>query len=236
MLEPRDSARVRAVSPDEKANRRDAILDAADQLMRDAPERVGVMAEVAQAAGLAKGTVYLYFPSKESLLLALHERHCEAFFQALIARVESTVPMTLDHMLAVTHEHIISHETYLPCASVCFGSMERSMPVEDIQSHLTRVGEWMLRAAHGVRVHFNLPNDETAIALLRRSYALMIGLWQLLKPEAQARVAPDSRAAKTFRAEYANEVEISLRALWLGSTNTIPARLGTGLAPDEMKE
>jgi AcrR family transcriptional regulator len=38
------------------------------------------VAEVAEAAGLGKGTVYLYFPSKEEMLLALHERHVTKFF------------------------------------------------------------------------------------------------------------------------------------------------------------
>lgn len=36
------------------------------------------MEEVARAAGIAKGTVYLYFKSKEDLLAALLQRHFEA--------------------------------------------------------------------------------------------------------------------------------------------------------------
>ena len=36
------------------------------------------VAEVAESAGLAKSTVYLYFPGKEEMLLALHERHVDA--------------------------------------------------------------------------------------------------------------------------------------------------------------
>ena len=47
------------------------------------------MADVADEAGLAKGTVYLYFPSKEELLLAVHERNIDGFFRALIARLAS---------------------------------------------------------------------------------------------------------------------------------------------------
>ena len=54
------------------------------------------VAEVADEAGLAKGTVYLYFPSKEELLLALHERNVGGFFRALIALLDSASAVDVD--------------------------------------------------------------------------------------------------------------------------------------------
>jgi AcrR family transcriptional regulator len=42
------------------------------------PDRVLNVAEVGDEASLAKGTVYLYFPSKDELLLAVHERQSTA--------------------------------------------------------------------------------------------------------------------------------------------------------------
>ena len=53
-----------------------------ERLLLRSPDRVANVAEVADEAGLAKGTVYLYFPSKEELLLALHERNIDGFFRA----------------------------------------------------------------------------------------------------------------------------------------------------------
>jgi len=49
----------------DKEERRNALLDAAEALFLAQPGRMASVAEVAQAAGVAKGTVYLYFPSKE---------------------------------------------------------------------------------------------------------------------------------------------------------------------------
>jgi len=51
----------------------EAILDATERLLVRAPVRVANMAEVADEAGLAKGTVYLYFASKDELLLAAED-------------------------------------------------------------------------------------------------------------------------------------------------------------------
>ncbi len=80
--------RQRAVQAEDKQERHDAILDAAERLLLRSPERVANVAEVAEEALLAKGTVYLYFPSKEELLLALHERNVDGFFRAVMALVE----------------------------------------------------------------------------------------------------------------------------------------------------
>jgi len=95
--------RQRAVQAEDKEERRHAILDAAEELLAEEVNRVANMAEVADRAGLAKGTVYLYFPSKDELLVALHERHAEAFFKALIARLEQPTTLTLDEMRG-THD------------------------------------------------------------------------------------------------------------------------------------
>jgi AcrR family transcriptional regulator len=215
--------RTRAVHAHEKASRRETILDAAERLIRASPDGIGLMSDVAAAAGVAKGTLYLYFPSKEQLLLALHERHVEVFFGALNARLDLAEPMKLEDMFDLTDRYIVGHPTYMPCASVCFGAMERSMPADEIAAHMLRVADWMTRAARGIARHYALTDEQQAVALLRRSYALMVGLWQLLKPEAQARVAANSKAALVFRAEYAQEVRIGLYALWGGIVQPPPA-------------
>src|ERR671912_253682 len=95
--------RTRAVLAEDKQERQQAILDAAERLLRRSPERVANVAEVADEAGLAKGTVYLYFPSKEELLLALHERHVDAFFRTVIDALESDAAVGIDDMLELTH-------------------------------------------------------------------------------------------------------------------------------------
>lgn len=54
--------------PDERP---DQILRAALEVFSDKGFRAATMDEVASAAGIAKGTIYLYFASKEDLFLAL---------------------------------------------------------------------------------------------------------------------------------------------------------------------
>ncbi len=210
--------RSRATRDEDKRERSNAILDAAEQLLKTAPDRVSIMADVAAAAGVAKGTVYLYFPSKEALLLALHDRHCESFFEAMLTRLRELTPLTMTDMNTIVRERITAHPAYLPCASVCFG-YDRTMPVAPMQAHMLRIVNWLDATAHGFHAHLPNLSHAEAIVLLRRSYALMLGLWQLLKPEIQARIVSQftgscSEAAKFCQTEYVGEVEAAIVNLW----------------------
>lgn len=57
-----------------KALRREEILDAARRVFAERGFRGTTIADIAEAAGIALGTVYLYFPSKEDVFAALNHR------------------------------------------------------------------------------------------------------------------------------------------------------------------
>ena len=64
----------RARSETAKLEREVSILTATEILLRQSGYEAMTMQMVATAAGLAKGTLYLYFTSRESLVLAVHGR------------------------------------------------------------------------------------------------------------------------------------------------------------------
>ncbi|HVC19576.1 MAG TPA: TetR/AcrR family transcriptional regulator C-terminal domain-containing protein [Vicinamibacterales bacterium] len=66
--------RPRAVAPPAAAPKRDAILRAALQVFAERGFFNAQVADVARAAGVAAGTVYLYFRSKDDLLVSIFER------------------------------------------------------------------------------------------------------------------------------------------------------------------
>jgi TetR/AcrR family transcriptional repressor of nem operon len=61
--------------------RREQILDAAARVFTQKGLPAATMDAVAAEAGVAKGTIYLYFASKEQLLFALGERYTEEVIQ-----------------------------------------------------------------------------------------------------------------------------------------------------------
>jgi AcrR family transcriptional regulator len=77
----------RARADADKQTRRQDILQAAALAFADEPLSAVTMAEVARRAGLAKGTVYLYFPTKEALFLQLLTEALALWFERVAAEL-----------------------------------------------------------------------------------------------------------------------------------------------------
>ena len=225
------AVRQRAIHAEDKQQRRDAILDAAEQLLLGAPERVASVSEVANQAGLAKGTVYLYFSSKEELLLAVHERRVECFIRDLIDLVELGPRVDFDAVFVLMRTHLLDRPLFLPLAARCFGLMAHSLPPAVALAFKRRMASHLERAGAGIERHFPDPTAMRGrgVALLRRGYALTLGLWQMSAaigggmPPIQ--LGPEVPAA--FAWSYPEELEQALRALWQGMLVAVETAEGT---------
>jgi AcrR family transcriptional regulator len=207
----------RAIGTQDKEARRHALLDAAEALFLERPDRMASVDEVAQAAGLAKGTVYLYFPSKEEMLLSLHERHVAAFFGALMKLLGGAGPVGFDEIWSVTRRHIVRAPGYLALSSRCFGLMDRDIPTETAIAFKIRVGQALSDAGAGLERHFRDLGPGAGVMLLQHSYGLIVGLWQLMHPIERFGDAVNRAELKMFRGDYERELEFALRALWSGT-------------------
>ncbi len=216
--------RQRAIQAEDKQERHAAILDAAARLLARGPDRLASVAEVADEAGLAKGTVYLYFPSKEELLLALHERAIDGFFRDVIARVEDASPLAIDDMLALTRLHIVAAPLFLKLAARCFGMMAHGIPAEAAAAFKQRMAVRLTRAGAGIERHFRELAPGDGVALLRRSYALIMGLWMMSDaPGVTSLCAGAEGAAVPALAvdPFPVELDRALRALWQGTLGAV---------------
>lgn len=74
----------------------DKILDALQKLLKDRKIQNISVSEIAKAAGMGKGSIYYYFPSKEAILNALIERSYEQPIQTAknLARQTEIPPFT----------------------------------------------------------------------------------------------------------------------------------------------
>jgi AcrR family transcriptional regulator len=217
--------RQRAIQAEAKQERHHAILDAAERLLSRSQDRMANVAEVADEAGLAKGTVYLYFPSKEELLLAVHERNIDGFFSALIACLEDARAVTIDDILALTHRHLVDPPLFLPLAARCFGMMGQGVPHEAAFAFKQRMAQRLQRAGAGLEHHFPDLGPGGGVSLLRHSYALIIGLWQMSGESAGGKCPLESAAANpvVFAWTYPDELDRAMRALWEGTVGRPPS-------------
>ncbi|MDX5594218.1 TetR/AcrR family transcriptional regulator [Pseudovibrio sp. SPO723] len=110
----------------DRAEMQNSILDAAMKAFRDSGYHSTTMNDVAGVAGLGKGTIYLYFKSKEALATALAERH---FAEAETLYMRSGQTETLEAFLTVlrkalciTDEHARSIPVFFEVLGPSFGS------------------------------------------------------------------------------------------------------------------
>ncbi len=238
---PPSPPRQRAIDADEKAARRDAILDAAGQLYDPAQPLPGV-AEIAAQAELAKGTMYLYFQTKEAIYLGLHARHSRHFFEALVARLEGPAAFDVEDMLAVVDEHMIRAPAYLPLSNVCMGAGSERIDEASHEAFHQELAMWLMRAGAGIerRLPRLAPGDGARV--LHHGYALMLGLYQLLGQPSQCAVhrrlherglALCAHPVAAEPPDFRSESHAALRGLWLQveSHGLVPPRVGAPAVP-----
>ena len=217
------AVKQRAIALEDKEERRHALLDAAEALFLEHPDRMASVAEVAQAAGVAKGTVYLYFPSKEEMLLALHERHTAEFFAALMKVLDGR-QAGFDDIWAATLARLVRRPGYLSLSSRCFGLMDRDIPTEAAVAFKVRVGQALAQAGAGLERHFPALEAGGGVTLLQHCYGLVFGLWQLMHPIERFGTAMERAELAMFKRDYERELEQALRALWAGTMGEVPTR------------
>lgn len=209
-----DQRRQRAIASEDKAARRAAIIDAAERLFAASPDHDFAMADVAREAGLAKGTVYLYFDSKELLLLCLHEQRVERFFASLIDRLGRPGPFDFDEVAEVIRQHLTEDPLYLPLFNEAMKMMQvRDVPAE-VQALSGRISTRMQAAGDLLEHRLTGLEDGEGTRLLTQGYALVVGMWNLLG-SACSRVR--SAGVEPGRMNFADEVDLALRRFWISA-------------------
>ena len=129
-------------------------------------------------------------------------------------------------MLALMRLHMVDPPLFLPMAARSFAVMSTSVPDEFGIAFHRRMAARLERVGEGLERHFTRLARGEGSALLRRSYAMILGLWQI----SPARGADSERMATTSDGTVASmfssrELDRALRALWHGSLNAPATRL-----------
>jgi AcrR family transcriptional regulator len=105
--------------------KRDAILDAARAVFSRQGYASAAMDDVAAEAGIAKGTLYLYFRSKEDLYVASLVRDMREFSTKTFEQMDHvpTFRAKLETMLHARLEYMRAHEDFLRIYMAEYGGM-----------------------------------------------------------------------------------------------------------------
>ena len=89
-----------------------AILDAVIRLLKRRGASAITTNSIAATAGVSIGSVYQYFPNKQAIFIALHERHIHQVDEVLQRKIDESEGETLDHLVTALLDGMIEmHES-----------------------------------------------------------------------------------------------------------------------------
>lgn len=200
-----ESARpARARSPEEKGQRRDDILRAAERLWTTTPYAELSMNQVAREVKLAKGTLYLYFETKEELFLALLAEHLQRWLEQLTALLDERQPQTPDEVARVLLQSARDQEPLRRLLILLGTVLERNVRPELAR----KFKQEFQRLTQDVEARLPFAPDVTR-RLLMHLYALSLG-WQQLTENATS--SPEMREQADLPS-FEEELAFGLRAV-----------------------
>lgn len=96
---------LRLARPSPDVDKRQLILDAATHVFAERGFFAAQVADIARRAGIASGTVYLYFKSKDDLLISLFDRTMQEAIRDGREALESVADPT-DRLRRIAHMHL----------------------------------------------------------------------------------------------------------------------------------
>ncbi|MEO7067407.1 MAG: TetR family transcriptional regulator [Rhodanobacter sp.] len=206
---------TRAYAPEDKEIRQRALLQAAQQLFIAGDGALPAVSDIAAQAGLAKGTVYLYFKSREEIFATLaYEGWCEIIrdFELTLRSAKGSRATKSNTFWSAFARHFQARPELLrldALGSVLEGK-SGSPVLRGFKQSLT---DKLLQCAAVLEEALGLP-DGRGMQLLMRSFAMTRGLWQQFNQPYPAK--PGVEAPLCF----ADELSEALSEYWRGALTT----------------
>lgn len=206
----------RARKEEDKQTRRDAIQDAAAYLLGTVAWTRFSVGDVATRAGLSKPTVFLYYPTREALMLGLLERELGAWldhFQARLARGGRWSPAR------VAREAVDTLDGRVPLLRLLAqleGVLEHNVPMEHARRFKTWLGVRLVEGGRALESRLEFLPAGGGVDVLLRIRALVTGVWLMADASPMVDQLLQEPALAHMRVDFRRTLEPSLTALLLG--------------------
>ena len=207
----------RARKAEDKEERRRAILAAAREMWGLEGSYVAFnMGEVAERAGLAKGTVYIYFATKEALLLELLTEELGEWMGVVDGRLDQGGVWSAKRVAGMMAETLAGRPMLTHLLALMSSILEHNVPEETVLGF-----KRFLRDRVGVtggRLERRLPllREGGGARVLVLCHALVTGLQPLSEPPPAVAKVLESAEMAVFRVDFERELGSALWALLVG--------------------
>jgi AcrR family transcriptional regulator len=170
----------RAYDSTSKEQRRQVILEAASSLFEKTDGTLPSVAQIAEAAGLGKGTIYIYYRTKEEIFAALLLERWLPVLQILeeeFTRPELALIERIDTFISRFVEYVRSFPSLLRLDALSKEVLERNMSQTALLAHKGVFLKYLDRAGKTLENALALEPGR-GFKLLTRTHAMTRGLWQ----------------------------------------------------------
>ncbi|THB67912.1 MAG: TetR/AcrR family transcriptional regulator [Gammaproteobacteria bacterium] len=210
----KSSQRIKRASTDEqKESRRESILAAARKLVDKPVSELPKVDNISDHCGLAKGTIYIYFKTKEEVFLAVTREEYEKYFD-----FAKELTLTLKNKTDKTElladgvvKYITENRRFIFLSSISNNIIEQNIDAEIAFEYKQFISSRLIELGKIFEDTFDLSKGN-GNKMLIRLFALIIGIWQLSNPP--------KKVLKIYKEKGMDEMlpdfEIELKAAMIG--------------------
>lgn len=207
----------RAMDDRQKEVRRRAILDSALTLMNDSDGHLSTVAEIARKSGIAKGTIYLYFRTREEIYLELFREFIDAWFERLNQTLKKQ-PESIDTVISAICSFLADNPAFMRLASAFNAILEKNINPETAYEFKLFLKNRVTSAGTTISEVLPLLSHELAVKLILRSFALCVGLWQIAEPAPVLKQLHNEKSdLDLLSIDFISEATSALAHLWTGA-------------------
>lgn len=206
---------TRARDADQKLARKHSLMDAGWQLFMELGHMPSV-SQVVQKAGLAKGTFYIYFNTKEELFLELMSDALSEFFEVL-TQAFLLPQIDIEKYIDLFVSRFDKDHKLIKLGTLMAGVLEQNSEEDTIKKFKLDLVKRLELAGSIVRARFPQVSEPLAARLILRSYAAMQGIAQMIPASPAHAKWMEDPAFAYIALDFAAESKATLKALWSGT-------------------
>lgn len=174
-----------------------AVLDAAAQVFERHGYAAGTTNRIAERAGVSIGSLYQYFPNKETILIALVERHMDEGYERLLplaAELSDEPPPLREGLERLVATMVALHADAPGLHRVLFEECPRSAPLQERFDAAQKMAVEVIAAWLSSRPEASVPDPALAAEMVA---SVVEGIAHGVVIHPQGTRKPDAYAAET---------------------------------------
>ncbi len=211
----------RAISEKDKQKKKEKILKTAWNLFKKTGGKLPTVDMIAQKSGQSKGTVYLYFKTKEEIFLQLYVNKLQEWHESVAKKIDKCSGKISEVEFAeIITDYVIKNPLLLRLGSLVRGVLEEKTKDEVIVETRTQIAHLLECCGQLTCQNFPGVTLDQAVQIHLRIYALIFGLWQITSNPKRIRRLLKQAEIDAFEPSFSEAVVESVATLLKGALPT----------------